>query len=373
LKCYYFLYFIFILSGLKSYAQNPAFNEDDWDSVSESGWVNGLTAALQKPDTVQLLRLTEPCANWAVLKKFPLLKGLRIQEVKLANLNFLLTFKYLKIFECYSCGITDIGPLSELTNLEEIVLNYAYVKDLTPLKNLKKLKILKLYENEIEDLSPLANLKELVHLDLSANKITDVTHLQGMNKLMALSLYKNPMIKDLSVLKNFPLLNDLNISLNNQARFSLSWIKSYTNLENLRIQGMVKNNAELKYISGLVNLKQLTMGLNDSLSDLSPLSNFKKLEYLDIHSNNVKNLQPLSGLTNLIKLVIYNNSITDLTPLRNLNKLQSLFCFNNPITDFKPLYGLESLKMLRISGKQLSVQQKQEIKNHFSDAKIYFL
>jgi hypothetical protein len=91
--------------------------------------------------------------------------------------------------------ITDISPLSQLTNLRDLNLNRNQISDLTPLSNLTNLGRnmggLSLDNNQITDLTPLANLTNLGVLSLDNNLITDVTPLQNLTNLWWLDLRDN--------------------------------------------------------------------------------------------------------------------------------------------------------------------------------------
>ena len=67
----------------------------------------------------------------------------------------------------------------------------------------------------------------------------------------------------------------------------------------------------------------LAMG---GFSDLSPLADCPKLEYLEIQTGAVSDLRPLSGLKNLRHLnICYNFALTDITPLYGLTELERLW------------------------------------------------
>ena len=66
----------------------------------------------------------------------------KIQEAKESNATKL---------DLSDKGISDVSPLTGLTNLEELYLEANQITDLTPLAGLTKLKILNLYGNPIPD------------------------------------------------------------------------------------------------------------------------------------------------------------------------------------------------------------------------------
>lgn len=69
----------------------------------------------------------------------------------------------------YRCGITDVTPISKLTNIKSLSLDYNQITDVSPLANSTHLNFLSLQCNEISDISPLANLTNLTGLWLGGN------------------------------------------------------------------------------------------------------------------------------------------------------------------------------------------------------------
>ncbi|MDE2736056.1 MAG: leucine-rich repeat domain-containing protein [Gemmatimonadota bacterium] len=132
---------------------------------------------------------------------------------------------------------------------------------------------------------------------------------------------------------------------------NLRGLETANNLTKLRIQ----NNAisDLTPLADLTRLDFLWIGLNQ-VSDLTPLVNLTRLRSLLISINQVTDITPLQNLTRLIVLGVGNNQVSDLTPLANLSKLQRLYLHNNHISDFTPLANLTDLESLDISSNQVS-------------------
>ena len=62
------------------------------------------------------------------------------------------------------------------------------------------------------------------------------------------------------------------------------------------------------------------------ITDISPLAECKKLEFLEIFTNEVSDLSPLAELENLEYLNIGNMPITDISPIFGLDKLKMVNC-----------------------------------------------
>ena len=78
-------------------------------------------------------------------------------------------------------GISDISPLAELSNLDELSLIDNDISDISRLTGLKKLRALYLSHNQIVDFSPLARLTNLETLQINDNLGTDFSPLAALN------------------------------------------------------------------------------------------------------------------------------------------------------------------------------------------------
>ena len=113
----------------------------------------------------------------------------------------------------YHNPITDISPLSHLTQLERFNLWGCRIVDLSPLRNLKNLRSIILGNNQISDLSPLSELTSLTFLELESNQISDISPLAGLINLTVLQVDGNQ-IADFSPLANLVNLEELWINGN---------------------------------------------------------------------------------------------------------------------------------------------------------------
>jgi Leucine-rich repeat (LRR) protein len=106
--------------------------------------------------------------------------------------------------------ISDLTPLSVLTDLQELSVNNNQISDLSPLSELKNLNQLSLPRNQITDITPLSNLTNLGGafgtLNLRDNQITDLSPLSNLTNLEWLTIRDNP-ISDLTPLESLTNLN----------------------------------------------------------------------------------------------------------------------------------------------------------------------
>ena len=126
-----------------------------------------------------------------------------------------------------------------------------------------------LKRENIRDLTGIQFATNLSLLDVAKNQIVDLSPVAGLVRLDSLSIYSNP-ISDFSPIKGLKNLRALELSVPPRANLSpiFGFIKGFTNLEHLRINGT--SVSDLSPFSGLINLESLNFD-GTSVSDLSPI------------------------------------------------------------------------------------------------------
>ena len=228
-----------------------------------------------------------------------------------------------------SLGKASGAPITraEMATLTRLDAPNSNISDLTGLEhaiNLQGLYLGGVWEtnvnsNEISDLSPLSNLTNLTYLDLSSNSLSDISALANLTNLTYLDLSSTDLdlssnsLSDISALAN----------LTNLTRLDLAWNQSLS---------------DISALANLTNLTRLDLAWNQSLSDISALANLTNLTELDLSStHDVSDISALANLTNLTDLDLSNNSRSDISALANLTNLTWLFLYNNSISDLAPL------------------------------------
>lgn len=197
--------------------------------------------------------------------------------------------------------LTDLKPVSELTELKELNISNTQISDLYPVRNLKNLNTLICSGSEVKVLSPLKYLSSLEEIDLSFTKVENLTPLSNLKNLKELTLKGVSLINTGN--NTFPPgLNFLDISNSNISRIDA--INKLHNLSDLNISS--SNISDLSGIDSLINLQHLNID-STYVSDIKPLINSNKLIVLQANNTLISSLKPLNGKTEL-KIVYCDNS-----------------------------------------------------------------
>jgi len=189
-------------------------------------------------------------------------------------------------------AVTDLEPLSSLTQLRELDLGGQGLSGLSPLQGLTNLEILALYQNEISDLSPLNALTNLQELDLFANRISDPSPLSALTALTWLHLGSNQ-IEDGGPLTGLSNLQFLDLSANRLQ--SIDFLGALTQLQQLRLQqNRIEAIPSLSSMSRLrddavapgvgLNLAFNRIDLNEGSSDAQVVETLQGIDGLSVRT-----------------------------------------------------------------------------------------
>jgi len=238
---------------------------------------------------------------------------------------------HLNILDLSETQVTDLAPLSGLSQLIRLDVNNTQVTDLAPLSGLSQLDTLSLINTQVTDLAPLSSLSVLKELYLINTQVTDLAPLSGLSQLNILD-FSQTQVTDLAPLTVLSLLNGLFFS--NTQVTDLALLSGLSQLTHLFFRNTPVT--DLESLSGLSQLNTLDFS-KTQVTDLAPLSGLSQLTYLNLSNTPVTDLAPLSGLSQLTYLNLSNTPVTDLAPLSGLSHLNSLYLSNTPVTDVSAL------------------------------------
>ncbi len=201
-------------------------------------------------------------------------------------------------------NLSELGPISQLRQLENISLANVPVTDLSPLRNLNRLATVNLSGSLVADLSPFTYATNLRELNLSQTRVTDIEPLMHLRQLEKVMLNQCAV----SSLDALTYLNNLVVV--EAAGTRITGIESLARLDNLRLLDISRTN----------------------VTSLAGLRSTKALQQLNADQTSIDDLEPLTGLTELNTLQISNTRVSDLSPLQKLLKLKLVYSDNNLVS-----------------------------------------
>jgi internalin A len=165
----------------------------------------------------------------------------------------------------------DITP-ADLAQIKSINISTAKVHQIDPciFPMLTSVKDIFFGPGEYDDLTPLQKLSTLMSLRLSYSQVKDLHAIEGLKAMDRLDISHTPIGDD-----------------------------------------------QLKTVGAMANITELMLD-EDTISDISPLANLKKLEKLSLKKTGVKSLAPLAQMKTLRFLWIADTPVSDITPVQPL-------------------------------------------------------
>ena len=208
---------------------------------------------------------------------------------------------------------------------------------------------LDLSNQEIADISSLSVCSNLEYLNLANTGITDISVLSELPALRRLNLSDNcTMVYDEAQKRKIPCSTIADWSL-------LSELTALTELD-LKFAGFY----DASYLSNLTNLVSLDLSYNSYLTDISPLSNLKSLEFLGLNGSAWGYYQTNSSrlihgyFFDIDHLFIYGE-ITDISCLSALQNLKTLEISSQiQINDFSCLSECKNLQKINALNSSLT-------------------
>ena len=222
--------------------------------------------------------------------------------------------------EAYSTALTEL-------ELDGTDLTDADFEALQEFPNLTKLEITYPEGLGMSDLTPLSGLTNLTYLRVRTQGLTSLDGIETLTRLETLNIDGQgatfPSLEPLGYLTELKNLRLPIYDENLEIYADLTPLANCTKLESLRIDHKV---ADLSPLSGLKQL--VSLNISDGYMGLS----------------GYQTLEPLKALTNLKSLSLRNYNIQDLTGLENLRALENLYIeTGDQLTDISALRDLEDL------------------------------
>ena len=277
------------------------------------------------------------------------LSGQGIRSGRLSDVGKLTELTNLKLADN---EITDLDFLAPLKKLVSLDLSHNQITDISPLSNLKELRTLHLDDNDIKDFSPLYELENLTMLTISGIEVKESQIKELKKELPECLIYSDEADTDIvSVRLGGKTFNSdvTELDLSGCGITDISALSVCLNLEKLNLSGNYIRN--ISPLLDIPNLRILDISDN-AVSDIRPLMSITTLEQLNLADNNISSITALSELKNLSQLVLNGNEINNTQSISKLTKLKALGLKNCGLedSDLPNLYNLKSLQKLQLEG-----------------------
>ena len=267
------------------------------------------------------------------------------------NTDYELQKEDLEYLREVSICTKDLRGIEKLINLESIAISGGNVYDFTPLLKLEKLKTVKIDAGDRDCGNPFLGIFKVMPLNIVFENITcldgSFSQLTNLEKV----LIYNTNLKDISPVEQ--LVNLASLTMNNNEIESLP--ENIGNLQKLEYLNFSNNNIkDIEWVKSLTNLKTIWFEFNN-ISDISPVKDLVNLTKFVAQGNQINDISAVKNLVNLTYLGLNNNQIEEIpAEITNLKKLNELELTSNDINNLPELKGLDSLVTLRLSYNNLN-------------------
>ena len=255
-------------------------------------------------------------------------------------------------------GLTNISVLGNMEKLQDIRIRNTSISNLNPLKDNQNIYMLLMENSQIESIAVLTGMSKLQILEIANTKVTDISAVANMPSLMELDLY-GCTISDYSPLMSVKGLSAFKAPESNFSDL-LVLENSASTLKEIRL-----SYSEIQDISVLSKFTQLEFVdvSNNKIGSCPDLSALTKLEKFWINNNNISSIPGLSSMVNLKWLDISMNKFTELPDMSKLTKLEKFWCGTNLLTKIPDLSECRLLTTFLIAENNLS---REEINNAYT-------
>ena len=351
-------------------------------------------------DLVPLRNLTKlevlNCSQTNVVDLEPLkyatsMRELLCEDTKVSDLKTLANFPKLeKLF----CSGSPVRKLETIRGLKDLRCANTLITDLVPLAKVSTLISLDCSQTNVSDLQPVAQATKLTLLNIEATAVKELSALQGASGLQVLICNNTP-IGNLDALSGLPTLekvycDNTAITQAEANRFMVDNPKTLVIFESGQLQtwweglnpewkgiftGYIKmgeGSLTKETLAQVVNLTEIDISGNKTITDLSPLTKLINLQTLNCANTKVSNLGPLSELINLQHLDCSTTPVDSLGALRNARNLRTLNIDDTKVSSLTTLRDLSGIQ--RLSCEQTPIPEdaiRAFIQNHQATVVIY--
>jgi hypothetical protein len=295
----------------------------------------------------------------------------------------------LKKLDISGTEISDLSPLSGITQLNELTLSKTPVVDLGPIGHNANLITLDIQYTKVSSLDSIVALQHLELIKADSSGISQEEALAFMRANSSLLLYqssfliqwwetladdwvhffskkmdfnKNPSAQDLQ-----ELVNTDSLEISNLKGISYDPLKEFKLLHYLNLDRMETSN--LKPLLSLQDLHSLHIH-NGGIGDLTSIGSMSQLTELDLSTTSISELDFMINLSNITSLNLSGTAIESIKPLSGFNKLEYLDLSNTRVKKINYLIKITSLKELKLTNTALNPKKIDSFKRSRPDVEV---
>lgn len=317
-------------------------NSFDLDSFRETEPLQPFQLEFPEP----AVRKPAPQENWHP-RWNPETATLDLTNAAISDLTFLSEIPNIEVLILDDSDVLQLPDLEKLPRLRRLSLAKTLVTDFSPLAGLHQLEELNLRESDFQDNELLAELRGLRILDLSHCPLDSLIGLRHAHHLRELYLEKSP-VQDLAPLEKITALEVLDLRQSEVTDLTSIW-------ENQHIRVLKLRNSRVTSFAVSPHWKRLeVLDLRGQQVDTSSLAKTNTLKQLDLSYSDLPDFSFLNSLTAVSVLKLNYTSFDAPELLREMKQLEVLDLRKTPVKKDLEFLQYLPLKELHLEGNRFS-------------------
>lgn len=178
-----------------------------YQSDQLSLWWDGLDADWQKALRGQM-KLADAPTREQLQQLVDIRKIVIDNDLNIRQADALRPFFWLTSLQLSKTGLTDIGPITQLKYLEELIIPNNPLFVLTNIEALSQLRVLNVENTQISDLEAVGKLSGLKTLNIAGTKVKNLKDISGLTNLEILQI-NNTNVKSLKQIEDLMFIKEL--------------------------------------------------------------------------------------------------------------------------------------------------------------------
>lgn len=200
-------------------------------------------------------------------------------------------------------------------------------------------------QSNIRLLDGLKSFTKLETLNLSSNKISDISPLSAQTSLKVLDLSEIATLRKVDILLSLNKLTTVNFSESGRGNLECDTLDSLSQIAS----SITRPATCKKLITDVVFADDNLQSCVTALANETGATFTRDVKELNCINAGITQLDGIESFENLISININGNQVSDLTPLSDATKLQFVYVADNLITDIFALSELPALTLLDLS------------------------